>query len=280
MTPEEYCAKKAAAAGSSFTIAFKLLPPAKRSAMEVLYAYCREVDDIADDVSDPTVAGIKLSWWATELDRVRHGQPEHPVGKALQAIRLRFSLADEDLDAILQGVQQDLHPMHLEDWAALDAYCDRVAGAVGRLSAQIFHPPSAQTLRYATELGTALQYTNILRDVGEDSRRGRVYLPDALLQEVGIERREVLRLTPSGPLLKALATLADRAHQRYDRALGLLPADERWGQRAGLIMAAVYRDLLRAIEEANFDVLNQRISLGPLRKAWVAAAAALGQLPR
>jgi phytoene synthase len=280
MTPEQYCAQKAASAGSSFTVAFKLLPEDKRSAMEVLYAYCREVDDIADEVEDPTVAGMKLAWWATELERVRTGTPTHPAGKALQVIRGRFELADADLDAILEGVRRDLHPMHLANWQELDGYCDQVAGAVGRLSARIFDRPSADTLAYATELGLALQYTNILRDVGEDARRGRVYLPESLLHQHGLTRQGILTLEDTPSLRAALREVAQRANVRYDNALAHLPVSERRGQRAGLVMGAVYRDLLRAIEESQFDVMGQRISLGPARKAWVAATAALGRLPR
>lgn len=280
MTPQDYCRDKAQQAGSSFTAAFRLLPADRRAAMEALYAFCREVDDIADDCSDPTVAAIKLAWWRQEIQAIVAGSSQHPVGLALHPVIAAYGLDPKDLLAVVEGVTSDLHPMPIADWDALDAYCDQVAGAVGRLSARIFGPVNEPTLAYATTLGLALQYTNILRDVGDDARHGRVYLPELLMSSHGISRRAVLDLQGSTGLTGALKELADRAHQRYDEALDLLPADQRSAQRPGLVMAAIYRDLLRAIEDTGFDVLHQRISLGPARKVWVAWWAAAGRLPR
>lgn len=283
MTPQNYCAQRVATAGSSFTAAFRLLSRPRRQAMEALYAFCREVDDVVDDCSDPTVAGITLAWWRQEVKWLAEGsnQAQHPISLALAPAIKRFALPESDFQAILDGVGSDLHPLPLPDWQALDQYCDRVAGAVGRLSARIFgdgDDPAVQS--YATDLGLALQYTNILRDIGDDARKGRVYLPDCLLQTHGLTRSAVLKLQADPPLLAALRELGTRAHQRYDQALDQLPGSARWAQRPGLAMAAIYRDLLRAIEENPADVLTHRVSLGPARKLLMGMHGALGRLPR
>lgn len=280
MTPQNYCAQKAAEAGSSFTAAFRLLPMERRQAMEALYAFCREVDDVVDECSDPALAEVKLHWWRSELDQILAGKSQHPLGQALHPCIDRYGLNMADLHAVVDGMEMDLTTGAYPDFARLDVYCDRVAGAVGRLSARIFGAVSEQTLAYATELGLALQYTNILRDVGDDARKGRVYLPESLLIRHGSSGEAVLGLSDTPQLTQALADMAQMAHARYDKALDLLPKSERVAQRPGLVMAAVYRDLLRTLEASHFAVLHQRISLSPARKVWVAWWAAAGRMPR
>jgi len=280
VTPQDYCEKKAAEAGSSFTAAFKLLPTARRQAMEALYAFCREVDDVVDECSDPALAGIKLGWWRQELDQIALGKSQHPLGQALHPCIGRYGLHIADLHAVVDGMEMDLTTARYANFDALDGYCDRVAGAVGRLSARIFGEPSEQTLAYATELGLALQYTNILRDVGDDARKGRIYLPQSLLATHGVTDASILECRYSEGLQRVLTDMAQKAHARYDRALDLLPRDERVAQRPGLVMAAVYRELLRTLQATGFEVLHQRISLAPARKLWVAWWAAAGKMPR
>jgi 15-cis-phytoene synthase len=280
VTPQDYCAKKSSEAGSSFTAAFRLLPTDRKQAMEALYAFCREVDDVVDECSDPALAEVKLHWWRQELDQIAAGTSQHPLGQALHPCIGRYGLNMADLHAVVDGMEMDLTTGHYPDFASLDLYCDRVAGAVGRLSARIFGTISDQTLAYATELGLALQYTNILRDVGDDARKGRVYLPEALLSRYGSSGEAVLGLSATPELTQALADMAQKAHARYDKALDLLPKSERVAQRPGLVMAAVYRDLLRTLEASDFAVLHQRISLSPARKVWVAWWAAAGRMPR
>ena len=185
-----------------------------------------------------------------------------------------------DLHAVVDGMEMDLTHDRYADFEALDTYCDRVAGAVGRLSARIFGTPSDQTVAYATELGLALQYTNILRDVGDDARKGRIYLPESLLTNHGVTQASILECRYSEGLHRALIEMAHKAHARYDHALDLLPRDERVAQRPGLVMAAVYRELLRTLQASGFEVLHQRISLAPARKLWVAWWAAAGKMPR
>jgi len=296
MTPEQYCADKAARASSSFTAAFRLLDPPRRRAMEALYAFCREVDDVADDCSDQVVAQQTLHWWRDQLHRWKlvdqtgraagssaQEPPRHPVILALAPAMARYQMEESDLLLILDGVERDLYPLTFSDWTELDHYCDQVAGAVGRCSARVFGPCQRATLDYATDLGLALQYTNILRDIGEDARRGRVYLPSCCLQAHQLDRAEVLGLQDSPRLRAALADLAVRAHRLYDQALDRLndlPTSERQAQRPGLVMAAIYRDLLRAIQELDYDVLHQRVALSPGRKLWVGLRAAAGWQPR
>lgn len=251
--------------------------------MEALYAFCREVDDVVDECSDPTVAGITLAWWRQELRWLgeRSPQAQHPISQALAPAIERYSLPLADLNAILDGVGSDLHPLPLPDFAALDLYCDRVAGAVGRLSARIFGDDGSESVQaFATRLGLALQYTNILRDIGDDARKGRVYLPDSLLKSHGQTRSAVLALRPSDGLAEALRELGRRAHAHYDEALDTLPAHARWQQRPGLMMAWVYRDLLRVLEEDPLEVLHQHISIGPGRKAVLGLKGAMALLPR
>jgi phytoene synthase len=292
MTPQAYCAEKAASASSSFTAAFRLLDPRRRAAMEALYAFCREVDDVADDCSDQAVAQATLNWWRSQLvaraDLV--DQPEsdantpgtvcHPVIQALGPVIDDFDLPIDDLALIIAGVERDLYPLQFSDWSALDDYCDQVAGAVGRLSARIFGRVDEAVLQYASRLGLALQYTNILRDIGEDARRQRVYLPDTLLQAHGLHRADVLSLSETPQLTSALAELAQRAHALYDQALDDLPSWSVAQQRPGLVMAAIYRDLLKVIQESNYQVLHQRIALTPSRKVWLGLKTMAGWLPR
>jgi phytoene synthase len=294
MTPQAYCAEKAASASSSFTAAFRLLDPRRRAAMEALYAFCREVDDVADDCSDQAVAQTTLNWWRSQLvtradraDRADQaavanatGAVCHPVIQALGPVIDDFDLPIDDLALIISGVERDLYPLQFSVWSALDDYCDQVAGAVGRLSARIFGRVDEAVLRYASRLGLALQYTNILRDIGEDARRQRVYLPDSLLQAHGLHRTDVLSLSDTPQLTAALAELAQRAHALYDQALADLPSWAVAQQRPGLVMAAIYRDLLKVIQESNYQVLHQRIALTPSRKLWLGLKTMAGWLPR
>jgi phytoene synthase len=289
MTPQAYCAEKAASASSSFTAAFRLLDPRRRAAMEALYAFCREVDDVADDCSDQAVAQTTLNWWRSQLvHRADRSAPDahvpgtvcHPVIQALGPVIDDFDLPIDDLALIISGVERDLYPLEFSDWSALDDYCDQVAGAVGRLSARIFGRVDESVLQYASRLGLALQYTNILRDIGEDARRQRVYLPDTLLRDHGLHRTDVLSLSDTPQLRAALAELAQRAHALYDQALADLPSWSVAQQRPGLVMAAIYRDLLKVIETSNFQVLHQRIALTPSRKLWLGLKTMAGWLPR
>ncbi len=270
MSPEAYCQDKAAQSGSSFYYSFLFLPPARRQAITALYAFCREIDDVVDETREPEVAKVKLAWWRDELERTLAGAPQHPVGRALAPAIAAYGLEGGHLREIIDGMAMDLQPLLYPDRASLDLYCHRVAGVVGVLSARIFGYRNPATLDYAHALGLAFQLTNILRDVGEDARRGRIYLPGDALVRHGLTAADVLALR-DGPALRALLhEFAASAQAQYDRAFALLPADDRRAQRCGLMMAAIYRTLLTEIIQADCAVMHQRIALTPLRKLWLA----------
>ncbi len=271
MTPNEYCKEKAATSGSSFYYSFLFLPKAKRQAITALYAFCREVDDIADECKDVSVARIKLAWWRTEIAHLYAGKPQHPVSKALAEAINCYQLDEEHFLEIIDGMEMDLDQNRYADFKQLQLYCYRVASVVGLLSVQIFGFKNRKTLKYAHDLGMALQLTNIIRDVGEDARRNRIYLPLDELKKFGVTEAEILNSQASDKIKELLEFQIERAETFYDRALRELPTDDRKTQRTGLMMAAIYRTLLREIKADNpTQVLNARISLPPLRKFWLA----------
>jgi len=270
MSPQEYVQQKAAASGSSFYYAFLFLPPERRAAITAFYAFCREVDDVVDEVADPGVAATKLAWWQQEVQRAYAGQPSHPVMKALMPMAETFGIRAEQLQAVIEGCQMDLQQTRYLDWPGLQRYCHLVAGVVGEVSARIFGQTDEATTRYAHTLGLAFQLTNIIRDVGEDAMRGRIYLPIDDLQRFDVKAQTLLQRQYAPGFEALIRYEAERAHALYDEALALLPAADRRSQKAGLMMASIYRTLLREIEAANFQVLHQRIALTPLRKLWLA----------
>lgn len=279
MTPEQYVQQKAAASGSSFYYAFLFLPPPRRAAITAFYAFCREVDDVVDEVTDPGVARTKLAWWQAEVAQSFGGNPSHPVMRALMPSVPAFDLRQEHLQAVIQGCEMDLQQTRYLDFAGLQRYCHLVAGVVGEVAARIFGQTQAQTTDYAHKLGLAFQLTNIIRDVGEDALRGRIYLPVDELQRFDVKAHEILQRKHSGRFVALMRFQAQRAHALYDEALALLPAQDRRAQKPGLMMASIYRTLLREIEADDFQVLNQRTSLTPVRKLWLAwKVQALGRL--
>lgn len=268
--PHAYCQEKAASSGSSFYYSFLFLPPERRRAITALYAFCREVDDVVDECHDMQIAQTKLDWWRQQVTLIYGGTPEHPVAQALQEVCAHFRLPREQLLEIIDGMQMDLQQTRYLDWKALHLYCYRAASVVGLLSAEIFGYQNRQTLKYAHDLGLALQLTNIIRDVGEDARRGRIYLPMDEMQRFHVPAKQILEGQYSDNFRQLLGVQAERARQLYDRAYAQLPAEDRKAQRPGLIMAAIYRTLLDEIEADGFLVLDRRTSLTPLRKIWIA----------
>jgi phytoene synthase len=272
MSPDEYCQQKTAQSGSSFYYSFLFLPPERRRAITALYAFCREVDDTVDDTIDGSVARIKLAWWRNEVaamyDPAR--TPTHPVMLALRPHLAEYGLKQEHLQAIIDGMEMDLDQTRYLDYAGLRKYCWHVAGVVGILSASIFGATRPETLQYAEQLGLAFQLTNIIRDVGEDARKGRIYLPVNELQQFNVTAADLLNARHSDRFEALMKFQADRARATYAEAYALLPDADRRAQRPGLMMAAIYGTLLDEIERDGFHVLNQRISLTPLRKLWLA----------
>jgi phytoene synthase len=270
MTPDEYCEQRAAQSRSSFYYSFLFLPDAQRRAITALYAFCREVDDVVDECREPQIARAKLQWWRDEIARAYDGQAQHPVTRALAAYIALYALQREHFLEIIAGMEMDLDGVSYPDFAALRVYCHRVAGVVGVLAAHIFGYSDARTLEYAEHLGLAFQLTNIIRDVREDAGRGRVYLPREDLTRFGVDAAD-LRAERTGERLVALLQFqTQRAREYYQRALDALPAADRYPQRSGLIMAAVYRETLDAIERDGFRVLEHRVRLSALRKFWIA----------
>jgi 15-cis-phytoene synthase len=279
MTPQDYVQQKAAASGSSFYYAFLFLPPPRRAAITAFYAFCREVDDVVDDATDIGVAATKLAWWQQEVAQSFAGQPSHPVMQALMPLTQEFAIEQRHLQAVIEGCQMDLNQTRYLDYPALSRYCHLVAGVVGEVAAQIFGQTQTQTTAYAHTLGQALQLTNIIRDVGEDAMRGRIYLPVNELQQFGVTAQEILNRSYSDRFTALMRFQAQRAQGLYDQALALLQADDRRAQKPGLMMASIYRALLGEIEREEFKVLHQRISLTPLRKFWLAwRVQALGRM--
>ena len=270
MTPDEYCQRKAVASGSSFYYAFLFLPDERRRAITALYAFCREVDDVVDETDEPQIAAAKLGWWRSEVANLFAANPQHPVTKALLPFVEKYSLSESNLGEIINGMEMDLTQTRYLDWTGLERYCYRAAAVVGLLAAGIFGYRDARTLEYARELGIAFQLTNIIRDVGEDARMNRIYLPMADLKQFNVPASDILqsRETPEFARLMHFETQRTKAY--YAKAFGALPASDRRPQRPGLIMAAIYRALLEEIERDGFRVLKQRTSLTPLRKLWIA----------
>jgi phytoene synthase len=270
MTPDEYCQQKAAASGSSFYYSFLFLPAPRRRAITALYAFCREVDDVVDETAEMQIAAAKLAWWRAEVANLYRANPQHPVTRALLPFTGEYSLPQEHLNDIIDGMEMDLTQTRYLDWAALERYCHRVAGVVGLLAARIFGYRDARTLEYARDLGIAFQLTNIIRDVGEDARKNRIYLPMDELKRFDVPAADVLNARET-PQFNALIRFQDeRARTWYRKALAALPVVDRRAQRPGLIMAAIYQALLDEIGGDGFRVLSRRTSLTPLRKFWIA----------
>ena len=270
MSPDEYCQQKAAASGSSFYYSFLFLPPERRRAITALYAFCREVDDVVDEVSDAGVARAKLAWWRTEVANLFAGHPQHPVTRALAPFAAPYGLDAARMNEIIDGMEMDLVRHRYADFDSLALYCHRAAGVVGQLSAGIFGYANPSTLEYAETLGIAFQLTNIIRDVGEDARRDRIYIPQEDLARFGLDAQDILARRDDARFRELMAFQADRAIGYYERAHARLAPEDRRNQRSGLVMAAIYRALLEEIRRDGFRVLDRRTALTPLRKLWIA----------
>lgn len=272
--PHQYCQDKAAGSGSSFYYSFLFLPKERRRAITALYAYCREVDDAVDECSDAGVARTKLLWWRDEVKRIYDGKAQHPVARALADVVQEFGITEDLLMTVIDGMAMDLDYNRYPDFDTLKLYCHRVAGVVGLMSARIFGYSDERTLDYAAELGLAFQLTNIIRDVGEDARRNRVYLPLDELAAAGIEASQIVHVSTkvqSSDAFRQLMTLqVERAQATYDSAFAKLPAADRKPQLPGIIMAAIYRTLLDEIRADGCRVLTHRTALPPARKLWIA----------
>ncbi len=270
MTPNQYCKDKASKSGSSFYHSFRFLPPQQRQAIIALYAFCREVDDAVDDIPDTNLARATLEQWREHIHLTFHGTPTHPVGIALQEALQHFNLLEEYFIEIIDGMEMDLEQQRFPQFKHLALYCHRVASVVGLLSVEIFGYQDRKTLKYAENLGMALQLTNIIRDVKEDAERGRIYLPQEDLRQFNVTESSILKLQSSPELVALLEFQAQRAETYYQQAMQALPLADRYNQKTGLIMAKIYHETLNELRQTKFDVMNKRVSLSPFRKLWLA----------
>ena len=270
MSPDDYCQQKAAQSGSSFYYSFMFLPPERRRAITALYAFCREVDDAVDEPADAQVARAKLEWWRREVAQLYAGNAQHPVTKALVPAIGPFNIQQQQLGAIMDGMEMDLAQTRYPDFESLRTYCHRVAGVVGVLAASIFGYRNSRTLEYAENLGLAFQLTNIIRDVGEDARKDRIYLPADEMQRFGVSAAQILDAQHTEGFSRLIEFQAQRVKSCYAEALAALPAEDRRAQRPGLVMAAIYRTLLEELRRDGYQVLTRRTALTPIRKLWIA----------
>ncbi len=270
MTPDEYCQKKIGAAGSSFYYSFLFLPQDKRRAITALYAFCREVDDVVDECRDSGIARTKLAWWRSELETSFRGQSSHPVTRALMPVVGHYRLQLEQFLEIIDGMEMDIDPAPYASFEELRVYCHRVASVVGLMSASIFGYNIPRTLDFARNLGLALQLTNIIRDIGEDARRNRIYLPQEDLRRFGVDAADILYARDNSAFRTLMEFEAQRAYRYYELAMEQLAETDRPQQTPSLIMAAIYRATLDEIRTSAYPVLTHRVTLPALRKLWVA----------
>ena len=268
----DYCHQKAAESHSSFLSGFRFLSVEKRNAITVLYAFCRELDDVVDGCTDLNVAQITLNWWRSDLEKVFNNEmPEHPVHQALKDIRASFDLPKNEFEALIDGMQMDLEQARYGSFDELKLYCHRVAGVVGCLIARILGFSNQKTLEYADKMGLALQLTNIIRDVGEDARQGRIYLPIEEMQKFDVPANVIMQCKPTDNFAKLMQFQVDRARETYREAMLLLPAADKKSQKVGLIMAAIYYALLNEIDRDGVqNVLTYKIAIPSPRKKRIA----------
>lgn len=277
MTLEEsqsYCQSLTQSSGSSFYHAFRFLPDDQRLAMTALYAFCREVDDVVDENLDENTARKELDEWREHIRKLYDGELTHPVTVALADAMQAFDLQEPYFQELIDGMEMDLDQQRYETIKDLTLYCYRVASVVGLLSSEIFGYTNRKTLKYAHDLGLAFQFTNILRDVKEDSERGRIYIPMEELEQFNVPV-EHLKMNTTSPEAKRLFQFqAERAQSYYDKAFDQLPEEDRYSQRTGIIMSAVYHRILDEIQRQDYTLLDHDISVSKSKKVWTAWQAA------
>jgi phytoene synthase len=262
---------------SNLALAFVLLPKPKRHAISALYAFCREVDDVADEESVPVEQRrAALSAWRQDVRLACDGgDPKFVVNRELQPIIAQYRLSFRYFDELIQGVEMDLDVRRYNTFEELELYCYRVASVVGLLSIEIFGYQNQGCRAYAIALGKALQLTNILRDVRDDSERGRIYLPLSELERHNVSPEEILRLEYSDRYEKLAAVVAGEAKKFYAEAAHVLPAVDRRSMIAAELMGSVYWRLLQELERRRFDVfsghrvrLNRAQKLALIGRTW------------
>ena len=256
--------------GSSFVSAMRVLSQDKRDAMFAIYAFCRQVDDIADDPGEETVKRAQLDAWRAEIDALFLGRPTFPIAAALTGPVAAYGLRREDFLAVIAGMEMDAaETLRMADTDELLLYCDRVACAVGRLSNRVFGIDGTAGHELAGALGLALQLTNILRDIHEDALRDRVYLPADLLAAHGIRETDVDSILAHPALPGPCGELADLAQQRFDEAAAIIATCERRAVRPPVIMMKVYHAILRRLLRRGWTRLDQPVRVSKAEKLWI-----------
>jgi len=261
--------RRVEAAGTSFYWAMRMLPKERREGMYAVYAFCREVDDIADDWPEPErPAGLAM--WHDEIEAIYAGHPRQLIARALAAPVARFQLRKQDFHDIIGGMEMDAgEPIRAPDMATLDLYCARVAAAVGHLSVHVFGDPSDAAHDVANALGRALQLTNILRDLAEDAGRGRLYLPRGLLDRHGIRSDDPIFVLNHPALPAVCRDLAAVARSHFAAAETAMARSSHRAMRPAAVMGAFYRAMLDALVEADWRDPEARVSLSKVRKLWL-----------
>jgi phytoene synthase len=279
----KYCRKLTERSKSNFYYAFLFLPPRKREALEAVYAYCRLVDDVVDEDApvEKKLQGIER--WRRELDAVYGGaEPTHPVSEKLRQAIAYYPIRREDMEAVIDGCAMDIEIRRYQTWDELRTYCYRVASAVGLMCIEIFGYSSPKAREYAVDLGIALQLTNIMRDVAEDARRGRIYLPAEELRDFGVEERDLIEGHRTPEFLRMMRHNAARSRAHFLRARGAIGEAERRQLVIAEIMGGIYYALLERLEETGFDVFGEKATVTRGKKMVIAlgkfAEAKLGAL--
>ncbi|MBF0176005.1 MAG: presqualene diphosphate synthase HpnD [Magnetococcales bacterium] len=270
MTPADYCQEVTRRSGSSFYHALRLFPKVRRRGMHALYAFCRSVDDIVDCCQNTDMARIELAWWREEMERTFAGVPQHPIAQELVWAQTVFALEPEPFFAILDGMAMDLVGQRYPGMAELELYCSKVAVAVGQVALRLLgvaHSPLAG--QFAHHLGVALQLTNILRDLAEDARMGRIYLPLEMLQRAGIAPDRVLAGHWLPELQGVLEQVAEAAAAHFQHADRLATEIGRREVRSALAMGAVYRHYLSCLQKCGCNVFDHPVRVGRLTRMWM-----------
>ena len=269
--PREAIRARVAAAGTSFYWAMRLLPEARREAMFAVYAFCREVDDIADSDEPPAAKRAELAQWRREVDAIYAGRAHLPLSRVLAEVAAIYRLRREDFLAIIDGMEMDAAAdIRAPGLAELDLYCDRVASAVGRLSVRVFGTDALAADRVAGALGRALQLTNILRDLDEDAQRGRLYLPREFLAAKGIVDTEPFAVLRHAKLPAVCEAVADIAEQRFAEAWAAIGECPRRAMRPAAVMGAVYHAILIRLRRRGWSDPARAVSLPAPLKLWLA----------
>jgi phytoene synthase len=268
-----YCERLARREAGNFYHAFRILPAQQRRSMCAVYAFLRIADDLSDGPDEVAVKRRLLADWRRQFVDALHGAPSHPIHPALDDAVRKHAIPSGHLHAVLDGVEMDLEPVCYEDFAQLRFYCYHVASAVGLACIHIWGFTDGRAREYAEKAGIAFQLTNILRDLGEDAGRGRVYLPSEDLRRFAYTEGDLQKRVCDDRFRALMRFQAERAHQFYEEALPLEGLLERPGRGVFRVMARTYRGLLRVMERRDYDVFSRRVRLSKWRKLWLVLSA-------